>query len=133
MTLKEFIGDVKERICILEKVQYEKQDVYETEQQVMMMQRDEKVYALTSQKPEKECQLYTKGLKLNNDNMLLVFGIANRTLLKYLVEQSSEHSKLIVFESDMKVLKYCLEHYDYTFLAKGAKCILILSYLIQKQ
>lgn len=127
MALKEFIGDVKERIETLEKVQYGKQEVYETEQQVIMAQRDGASYALTSRKPENECQLYTKGLKLSNDNMLLVFGIANRTLLKYLVEQSSEHSKLIVFEADMKILKYCLEHYDYTFLTKGAKCILILA------
>lgn len=126
-TLRGILGDADDRIQMLDAVEYTENDVYENEQKVIMVAKQQGQYAMNSRNSEMECQLFTRNIDFHKDNMILIYGMANVALLKYIVEQSSQASKILVFETDKKVMKYCLEHYDYTFLAESGNILIIFS------
>lgn len=124
IVLSAILGDAKVRRETLENTSY---DGYVScnEQGKVGVYRQEVWYPLTSRRMKEETVWLTEKIDFNKDNLILVYGIANIELLKYLVKTMSSGSRLVVFESDMRVLKFCLEHEDYTFLAVPEHCYLI--------
>lgn len=125
--LRGILGDAADRIQMLDSVQYTEDDIYRNEKKVVMVRKNQKQYAMNSINPEKECRLFTREIDFCKDNMILIYGMANIELLRYMVEQSSKASKILVFETDKKVMKYCLEHFDYSFLAESENALIIFS------
>ena len=125
--LRGIIGDSDDRIQMLEAVHYTENDIYENEQKVVMVCKNQAYYAMNSIHTENECKLLTREIDFHKDNMILIYGVVNIEVLKYIVKKSSQASRIIVFETDKKVMKYCLEHFDYTFLAESANSLIIFS------
>ncbi len=124
--LSSILGDAEVRRETLEKTSYEGYVSY-NQQGIVGVQRQGEWYPLTSRRPKEETVWLTQKIDFNKDNLILVYGIANIELLKYLVKSMSSGSRLVVFESDMQVMKFCLEQEDYTFLAVPEHCYLIAS------
>lgn len=67
-------------------------------------------YQIESRNREKEVKLLTKEIKTEKENLILVLGMGNRQLIRELSEYTKKGSKLIVYEPNMAMLKYILEH-----------------------
>lgn len=75
---------------------------------------DEMKYQLESRQKEKEVELLTKDIDWKKENLVLVLGIGNRQLIKELSSKTKSGSKLLIYEPDMNILNYVLEHEDLT-------------------
>lgn len=77
-------------------------------------------YFLVSKYPEEEVARYLQGIDLSKDQLFLIIGMAHIPLLERIVEKCSDGTRIILIEPNKYVLKYCLEHYDYSkVFAKG--------------
>ncbi len=117
MIIPSILGDAKIRVEKMEQLSYEgyaRKDEYGC----ICIQRNGWEYPLTSRNQEEECRRLVREINFKKDNLYLVYGIANKQLLQYIVKNMTFESKLLIFEADIKVFKCCMSTADYTFLAK---------------
>lgn len=123
--LLEVIRDGNTFIQQMNGATYSPEEIFEDENGVLQRLRAGQYYAMSSMKPQQEIQLYLSGKDLKKDNLWIIYGIANVELLRYITENSSSGSRILVLESDLPLAKYCLQKYDYSFLKDSGKCIMI--------
>lgn len=104
---------------------YDKKEIFRDENGILQRFRGGQYYAMSSIKPRQEIQIYLSGKDLSKDNLWIVYGIANIELLRYIIDNSSSGSRILVLENDFPLMKYCLQKYDYSFLKDSEKCIMI--------
>lgn len=69
-------------------------------------------YKLCSENIEEEIKQYTRDLEMERDYLLIVFGVGNLPLLKYLVKNTSVNTKILLYEPNVYIFKYILEMED---------------------
>lgn len=81
-------------------------------------------YRIHSQNQIEEANLMMEGLEDTKDYFLVVFGIGNTVLLRELIKNTSDGTRILVIEKNPYVLKYVFSHLDITDLIKSNKLVL---------
>jgi len=95
------------------------QDVYFQKQ--LYFKYEGKDYCLTGKKPEEEAVYMMKQVEPRKDHLIILIGMANIELLKHLELDTSEGTKIAVFEPNLKVMKYCLKNYNLQAFISSSK------------
>lgn len=96
----------------------------------------EQYYRLHSEKQLEEADLLMRELDEYKDYLLVVFGMGNLSLLRKIIEKTSDGTRILVIEKNPYVMKYQFQHENLEELIKSNKLVIsagedkILEYVI---
>lgn len=109
-----------------ESIQYTEEHVFLKGDRLFFKEND-RDYALIGQNKDWEAEKYLKNIDFKKDSLVFVIGMAHVAMLEKLIHSCSKESRIIVVEPNEKVMKYCLEHRDYTNIFSSKKVIIFQS------
>lgn len=92
---------------------------------VLYFRHDAHSYRLCSENKEEEAKWLTKDIDYERDNLMTVFGMGNVAFLRRLMWESSEETKIAVFEPNAYVVRYILRHENITDLISSKKFVFV--------
>ena len=90
---------------------------------------EQEVYQICSRKAKEESKLIRRNLEKTRDYLLVLFGMGNIELLKDLVEETSEASRIMVIEPNLSVARYMFEKEDFSAILKSGKIVFAIGEL----
>lgn len=70
-------------------------------------------YQLRSRFPKEEALYILKNLKINKDNLIILLGMGNIEVLLWLLNNTSNNTRIAVLEPNVFVFLYMIEYYDF--------------------
>lgn len=86
---------------------------------------EDKFYQIHSRNKEEEAACLMNGIDYDKDNLIVVFGMGNMTFLRHLFRDTSERTKIAVFEPNLFIAKYILKHENVVDMVESGKMAFI--------
>lgn len=92
---------------------------------IVGLDRGGRVFWLNSQyNPEHEAKMWEKGFSWNGyENIFLMFGLANGSYVRALLQEESVH-RILVYEPSKEIFYYVLQHFDMTDILESEKVLI---------
>lgn len=100
---------------------YRREDSVFTKDGVVFFRENGNEYQLTSIYPKKEVSYLLSDIDIAKDGLLVLFGSGNIEVLHWLLEQTSNQTKIAVIEPNIQVFLYMMEHYDFQTYIQSPK------------
>ncbi|MCR5793655.1 MAG: DUF115 domain-containing protein [Lachnospiraceae bacterium] len=97
------------------------QDAVIKEKGILYFRHENTYLRLHSQEMIEEAERMMKPVQERTDHLVLVFGITNTVFLRKLIENTTEGTRIALYEPNLHVLKYVLIHEDITDIIKCPK------------
>ncbi len=84
---------------------------------------EQQAYQICSRNAKKESNLLRRNLEKTRDNLLVLFGMGNMELIKDIVKDTSDGSRIMVIEPNASVARYMFETEDFKNILKTEKIV----------
>lgn len=123
----------KEKIDFLNSIDLENTTMLQDSKQELEFFCEGKYYKVYSSYPEDEAVFMTREIEDKKDHLVIVFTIANLTLLHKIVEKVTKNSRILIYEPNPYLLKYALMNYDLSFLWEAKQTVLLFEFGDEKK
>lgn len=82
---------------------------------------DKGMYQICSRRPKAESKIIRRNLEKTRDYLLVLFGMGNIELIRDLVNETSEESRIMIIEPNLWVARYMFEKEDFFDILKSKK------------
>lgn len=122
------VSFVKEKIEFLNTIEIENSTMLRKEESGLEFLENGQYYKVCSKYPEEEAEFVTRVMEEKKDHLVIVYTIANLTLLHKIMEKITKAGRILIYEPNPYLLKYALMNYDLSFLFDSEQVVLLFEF-----
>lgn len=88
--------------------------------------KDGKKYQACSRNQLEESRLLMRDIDFDRDNLIVVFGAGNIVFLEELIKESSDETRIAVYEPNVEIFEYILKHYSLLDIIHSEKLFFLI-------
>lgn len=92
---------------------------------VLKFQHEGRYYQLVSRDKEREASILSEGIDKYKDYLIVLFGMANVNLLRKIMQDASDGTRVMVIEPNLSVMKYIFKNENLVDVIKSGKFLFV--------